>query len=90
MIVLVKRKQSTNIILAAQLSGTLNGNHTTTSGNRVFNTPSDYKSGKISLLCNGQALSSPEDFTETGANEITFVYFAPLDDYILRATYEEA
>ncbi len=84
MIVLVKRKQATNIVLAAQLAGTLNKT------NKVFNTPTDYKPGKISLLCNGQALSSPEDFTETGANEVTFVHFAPLSDYILRATYEEA
>jgi hypothetical protein len=83
MIVLVKRKLATNIILAAQLTGTLNG------VNKVFYTPSNYKSGKISLLCNGQALHSSEDFTETGANEITFVHFSPLSDYILRATYEE-
>ncbi len=84
MIVLVKRKIATNIILAVQVAGTLDG------ANKVFTTPTDYKSGKISLLCNGQALHSTEDFTETGPNEITFVHFAPLDDYILRATYEEA
>jgi hypothetical protein len=84
MIVLVKRKKATNIVLSAQLVGGLNGI------NKVFNTPSDYKSGKINLLCNGQALHSAEDFSETGPNEITFVHFAPLPDYILRATYEEA
>jgi hypothetical protein len=84
MIVLVKRKQATNIVLATQLAGELN------KANKVFTTPTDYKSGKISLLCNGQVMSSPEDFTETGVNQITFVHFAPLSDYILRATYEEA
>ncbi len=84
MIVLVKRKLATNIVLTVQVVGALNG------ANKIFTTPTDYKSGKISLLCNGQALSSPEDFTETGANEITFVHFSPLSDYILRATYEEA
>ncbi len=89
MIVLVKRKITTNIILSAQLSGILNGDPDG-SGNRKFTTPSNYKSGKISLLCNGQALHSTEDFTESGPNEITFVHFAPLSDYILRVTYEEA
>jgi len=84
MIILIKRKRATNIILNTQLIGILNGI------NKMFNTPSNYRSGKISLLCNGQALHSTEDFTETGPNEITFVHFAPFDDYILRATYEEA
>lgn len=83
MITLVKREQATNIILAAQVSGNLNGT------NRVFNTHSDFKSGKVSLLCNGQVLHSPEDFRETGPNEITLVHFAPEFDYILRVTYEE-
>lgn len=88
MIVLVKRKQATNIILAARLIGILDDDYE--HGNKIFNTPTNYKSGKISLLCNGQALHSTEDFTETGPNEITFVHFAPLSDYILRVTYEEA
>ena len=91
MIVLVKRKQATNIILAAQLVGELNGKiDDPVFGNRVFTTPTNYKSGKISLLCNGQALHRDEDFTETGPNEITLLHFTPFSDYILRVTYEEA
>jgi len=84
MIVLVKRKQSTNIILAAAVVPDPDGT------NKVFTTPSAYKSGKISLLCNGQALHSSEDFIEKGPNEIEFVHFAPESDHILRVTYEEA
>jgi hypothetical protein len=84
MIVLVRQKQAKNIVLSAQLIGVLNG------VNKTFNTPTNYKSGTVNLFCNGQALYSPEDFSETGVNEITFENFAPLSDYILRVTYEEA
>jgi hypothetical protein len=83
MIVLVKQQQATNIVLNAELIGELGKK------NKVFNTHSNYKSGKISLCCNGQVLYSPEDFLETGLNEITFVHFSPKKDYVLRATYEE-
>lgn len=82
MIVLVRPKRATNIDLSAQLGGTLDG------ANRVFTTPNNYKSGKISLLYNGQSLHSPEDFSETGSNEITFNHFAPYSDDVLRVTYE--
>jgi len=84
MIVLIKQKQATNVVLNAKLIGELDG------VNKVFNTHSNYKLGEISLCCNGQTLHSPEDFTEINNNEIIFKYFAPLSDYVLRVTYEEA
>jgi hypothetical protein len=37
---------------------------------------------------NGQELVSPEDFYETGTNEITLIYIAPLELDVLTATYE--
>jgi len=73
-----------------EIAGTLSG--TTSSTNQVFYTEYDYVSGSISILYNGQALHSPEDFTETGPNEITFNYITPYmygpDEVILRANYE--
>jgi len=83
MIVFARQKKAANIVVAVQLAGILNG------VNKVFTTATNYKPGKIILFCNGQALYSPDDFVETGLNEITFVHFAPLSDYVLKATYEE-
>jgi len=71
-----------NIAVARELSGTVNG------ANKVFTTPHNYKSGRISIQYNGQSLHSPDDFLETGSNQITLISVAPRIDDILRATYE--
>jgi len=71
--------------LAGTLSGTLNGT------NQTFYTEYDYLPGTISVFYNGQALYSPEDFTESGDNKITFIYLKPYEDpegTVLRASYE--
>jgi len=69
-------------IVADTISGTLNGS------NRVFYTTYNYKRDRIDLHLNGQALHAPNDFYQTGDNEITLIYDAPEADENLRATYE--
>jgi len=73
---------STNIVLAGTLSGDMNDS------NKTFSTEYNYKPGKIMVNYNGQELVSPEDFYETGSNEITLIYIAPLTLDVLTATYE--
>lgn len=86
MIVLKKRRsdpsQTRCVGVAETVSGTLNAS------NRIFTTTRDYEPGRISLLYNGQALHSPEDFNETDTNEITLIHIAPYPEDILRAIYE--
>jgi len=69
-------------IVADTISGTLNGS------NQVFYTTYNYRRDRIDLHLNGQALHAPNDFTQTGDNEITLIYDAPESDENLRATYE--
>ena len=69
-------------IVADTVSGTLDGS------NRVFYTTYNYRRDRIDLHYNGQALHAPNDFLQTGDNEITLIYDAPLADENLRATYE--
>jgi hypothetical protein len=69
-------------IVADTISGTLDGY------NKVFYTTYNYKRDRIDLHYNGQALHAPNDFEQTGPNEITLLYDAPLSDENLRATYE--
>jgi len=73
---------STNIVLAGTLYGDMD------SSNKTFSTEYNYKQGKIIVNYNGQELVSPEDFYETGTNEITLIYIAPLALDVLSATYE--
>jgi hypothetical protein len=73
---------STNIILSGLLTGAMNDY------NKVFYTEYNYKPGKIVVNYNGQELVSPEDFYETGENEITFIYITPLELDVLSTTYE--
>lgn len=68
--------------ISEPLIGELNGN------NQVFTTVNNYTSGRISVLYNGQALHSPDDFIETGSNEITFIYIKPTIEDNLKVTYE--
>jgi len=68
------------------LSDTLIGE--TDSVNGAFSTSYAYTPGRIEIVYNGQTLTSPADFTETGLKEITFVYIRPDDGAVLRANYE--
>jgi hypothetical protein len=69
-------------IVADTISGTLNGS------NKTFYTTYNYRRDRIDLHLNGQALHAPNDFEQTGDNEITLIYDAPMSDENLRATYE--
>jgi hypothetical protein len=71
-----------NVILSDDLVGATNGD------NQVFTTTYAYEPGRIEIIFNGQTLTSPVDFTETGENEITFVYVKPIADDVLKANYE--
>ena len=85
MIILRKPAQyggGASVAVAQTLSGNLDG------ANKVFQTPHEYEPSRISVMYNGQSLHSPEDFEETGLDQITLNYIVPFDDDILRATYE--
>jgi len=69
-------------IVADTISGTLDG------VNKTFYTTYNYTRDRIDLHLNGQALHAPNDFDQTGDNEITLKYIAPLPFENLRATYE--
>jgi len=70
------------VIVADVLSGALDG------ANQVFSTTYKYKTDRISVFYNGQALHAPYDFEQTGGNEIRLLYVTPLPDENVRATYE--
>lgn len=72
----------TSAAIAQELSGAVNG------VNKIFTTPHNYRSNRISLLFNGQSLHSPNDFLETGNNQITFTYITPVVRDVLRVMYE--
>jgi len=72
----------TSVIVADPLSGTQDG------VNQVFTTSTEYVRDRISVYYNGQALHSPDDFTQSGPNEITLIHVFPVEDGELRATYE--
>lgn len=84
MIVLHKiRTHIPRISVGEQLIGDLNGI------NKVFRTNNNFVSGKITIHYNGQSLHGPDDFSETGPDEITLNEIVPYsDDADLRATYE--
>lgn len=73
---------NTGVIVADTITGAIDGS------NRVFYTTYRFKSNRIDLHYNGQTLHSPDDFTQTGDNEITLIYVAPEPGELLRATYE--
>jgi len=70
------------VILADDLTGAADG------VNQTFNVTYPYVPGRIEIIYNGQVLTSPLDFEETGVNEITFVYLRPEDITVLKANYE--
>lgn len=82
MIILRRISPQTDIRVAEELSGIMNG------VNKIFNTVDTYKSGRISVLYNGQDLHSSDDFIESDVGEITLLYITPFIDDVLRVTYE--
>lgn len=83
MIILRKPKTGSGVIILGEVpSGDINGI------NQVYTTEYYYKPGKIQVYYNGQALHSPDDFTETDFNEFTLTYLYPDNTDELRVTYE--
>ncbi len=75
-------KRLTSVVIADPLGGAKNDS------NQVFTTTYTYKNDSISVLYNGQALHSPEDFLQTGDNVVTLTHVYPGDTDVLRANYE--
>lgn len=82
MIILRKIIPQKDIRISESMIGVMDGI------NKVFNTPDNYKSGRISVLYNGQNLHGSDDFIESGDSEITLIYVSPYIDDVLRVTYE--
>jgi hypothetical protein len=78
----VGKQETCRVILSDPLIGVLDG------VNQTFSVSYEYTPGRIEILYNGQVLTSPQDFTETGPEEITLVYLYPEEQTILRANYE--
>jgi len=70
------------VIIADWIGGVRDGS------NQVFTTTYAYEPNRINFFYNGQALHSPDDFDETGPNEITLKYVYPDATDELRADYE--
>lgn len=70
------------VIIADWIGGIRDGS------NQIFTTTYSYEPNRINFFYNGQALHSPDDFTETGPNEITLTYIYPDETDELRADYE--
>ena len=70
------------VIISDSLTGTADGS------NQKFYVSYEYAPDHIEIIYNGQVLTSPSDFTETGLKEITFVYLKPTDITALTANYE--
>lgn len=73
---------STSVVVAGLLTGDKNGT------NKTFTTTYNYKSDRVSVYFNGQALHTPGDFNMTGDNTIEFIYLTPEENDTIRATYE--
>lgn len=71
-----------NVILSDPLQGVADG------VNQTFTVSYEYNPGRIEIVYNGQILTSPTDFEETGPKEIKFVYLKPEDITVLAANYE--
>lgn len=84
MIILRKLGSNTacRVILSDPLEGLADG------VNQTFTVSQEYTPDRIEVIYNGQVLTSPTDFTETGPKEITFVYLKPTDITVLFANYE--
>jgi hypothetical protein len=84
MIILRKigKQSSCNVVMSDPLQGAADG------VNQTFTVTYEYNPGRIEIIYNGQVLTSPIDFEETGPKEITFVYLKPEDITVLSANYE--
>jgi len=83
MIILRKPKTTAGVIILGETpSGLINGS------NQTYTTAYNYRPGRIQVYYNGQALHSPDDFTETGYNEFTLTHMLPDNTDELRVTYE--
>jgi hypothetical protein len=79
--IILQRLHRQNLVVSDDLVGTQDGS------NQTFYTTYDYDSNEIMVFYNGQALQTPEDFSVSGPNEITFVFIMPLAGENLKATY---
>jgi len=70
------------IILAEEPQGDINGL------NQTYTTEYIYRPGRIEVIYNGQVLHSPDDFDESGPQEVTLKYLYPDPTDELRITYE--
>jgi len=69
-------------VIADDLGGAKDGS------NQIYTTTYTYKRNRISVLFNGQALQTPEDFIQTGNNVVTLTHVYPDDTDVIRANYE--
>ena len=67
--------------MSDSLQGVLDNN------NQTFTVSYEFVPGQIEIIYNGQVLTSPIDFEETGPQEITFVYLKPDETTVLKANY---
>ena len=82
MLILRKIIPQIDIRVAEELVGVMDGI------NKIFNTSNKYKSGRISIIYNGQNLHGLDDFIESGDDEITLIYISPYVNDVLRVTYQ--
>lgn len=83
MIILRKPRTTAGVIILGEKPvGDINGI------NQTYTTAYNYRPGRLQVFYNGQALHSPDDFTETGYNEFTLTYMLPDNTDELRVTYE--
>jgi hypothetical protein len=71
-----------SIVVAGDLTGNKNGI------NNTFLTEYNYQPNRISISYNGQVLSSPNDFIQSGEKEIQFIWIRPVTSDVLKVLYE--
>lgn len=84
MIILRRPAATTSIgsVIAEDMAGTKNGS------NYTYTTVYSYLDNRIQLSYNGQILTSPYDFTESGDKEVQLTYIKPEATDLLSASYE--
>jgi hypothetical protein len=84
MIILKKigRQEIRRVMLSDPLFGVADG------VNQTFSTFYEYTPGRIEIVYKGQVLTSPDDFEETGPQEITFRHLNPSDISLFSVSYE--
>lgn len=84
--IVLKRTAPKTVVRYYEIAGTLSG--TLDESNQVFSTEYNYVPNRISVLYNGQALHTNDDFIESGPNEVTLIYLKPGTEDVLMANYE--